>query len=58
MNEYLWAVWKDCRLVGYVKAYSEYSATQKAEKEYGSRFFLERTAVGQIAISCGDETNG
>lgn len=56
MNEYLWAVWKDCRLVGYVKAYSEYSALQKAEKEYGKRIFLERTYVGQVEVDCSESS--
>lgn len=54
MTEYLWAVWKECRLVGYVKAYSEYYAMQKAEKEYGKRIFLERTMVGQVSIECSE----
>lgn len=56
MTEYLWAVWKECRLVGYVKGYSEYSAMQKAEKEYGKRIFLERTCVGQVEIDCGESS--
>lgn len=43
MTEYLWEVWKNCRMVGYVKAYSEHSAMEKAGKEYGSNFFLLRT---------------
>ena len=54
MTEYLWAVWRECRLVGYVKAYSEYSAMQKAEKEYGKRIFLERTMVGQVVVDCSE----
>lgn len=54
MNEYLWIVWKECRLVGYVKAYSEYSAMEKAEKEYGKRIFLERTMAGQVSIDCSE----
>lgn len=58
MNLYTWAVWKECRLVGYVKAYSEYSAIQQAAKEYGSRFFLERTMIGQVVVSCGEKENG
>lgn len=56
MTEYLWAVWKDCRLVGYVRAYSEYSATTKAEAEYGKRIFLERTCVGQVDMSCSESS--
>jgi hypothetical protein len=54
MNEYLWAVWKECRLVGYVKAYSEHSAIIKAENQYGKRIFLERTCVGQVVVDCSD----
>lgn len=54
MNEYLWAVWKECRLVGYVKAYSEFSAWERAEKEYGKRIFLERTCVGQVEVNCSE----
>jgi len=56
MTEYLWAVWKECRLVGYVRAYSEYSALQKAEKEYGKRIFLERTCVGQVDVDCSESS--
>lgn len=56
MTEYVWAVWKECRLVGYVKAYSEYSALQKAEKEYGKRIFLERTHLGKVDIGCGESS--
>ena len=42
MVEYQWMVWKDCRLVGYVLAYSEYEALTKAKDSYGERLFVER----------------
>lgn len=45
---YNWAVWKNCRLVGYVVAYSEMEATQKAQAKFGSHFFLERI-LGNVA---------
>lgn len=54
MTEYMWAVWKECRLVGYVRAYSEYSAMEKAQKEYGNRIFLERTCLGEVVVDCGE----
>lgn len=43
MVEYTWAVWKDCRLVGYIKAFGEIEALRKANELYGSRVFVERT---------------
>ena len=42
MNPYTWMVWKDCRLVGYVMAYSERDALIKAQDKYGERLFVER----------------
>jgi hypothetical protein len=42
MVEYQWMVWKDCRLVGYVMAYSERDALIKAQNKYGERLFVER----------------
>lgn len=54
MNEYIWSVWKDCRLVGYIKAYSESYAMQQAKEKYGDRIFLERTAIGQTDINCSE----
>jgi hypothetical protein len=42
MIQYNWAVWKNCRLVGYVVAYSEMEAIRKAESQFGKSFFLER----------------
>ena len=42
MKPFTWAVVQDCRLVGYVRAYSEWDAMRMAEKKYGSRLFVER----------------
>lgn len=56
MTEYVWSVWRECRLVGYVKGYSEYSAMQKAEKEYGKLIFLERAYMGQTEIDCSESS--
>ena len=47
MKLYTWAVVKECRIVGYVKAYSEWDAIKMAEKKYGSRLFVERTYLGE-----------
>jgi hypothetical protein len=40
---YNWAVYKNCRIVGYVAAYSEYEATLKANAKYGRDIFLQRS---------------
>ena len=45
MKMYSWAVWKNCRIVGYVEAYSEYDANIKAVNKYGRDIFLERSIV-------------
>lgn len=42
MEKYLWMVWQNNRLVGYVNAYSAWEAYAKAAKEYGSNFYVER----------------
>ena len=47
MKLYTWAVMQDCRIVGYVRAYSEWDAIKMAEKKYGSRLFVERTYLGE-----------
>ena len=49
MIEYTWAVWKDCRLVGYVKAFGEWDAMKKATQNYGDRLFVERTPYVSVA---------
>lgn len=43
---YTWSVVKDCRLVGYVRAYSEWDALRKANDKYGERLFVERVYLG------------
>lgn len=48
MNPYTWIVWKDCRLAGYVVAYSEYEALIKAKDKYGDRLFVERIPLGEL----------
>ena len=45
MQMYSWTVWKNCRIVGYVEAYSEYDANLKATTKYGRDIFLERSVV-------------
>lgn len=45
MQMYSWAVWKNCRIAGYVEAYSEYDAYIKANNKYGCDIFLERSLV-------------
>ena len=42
MTLYTWAVVQDCRIVGYVRAYSEWDAVKFAEMKYGNRLFVER----------------
>ena len=46
MKLYTWAVIKECRIVGYVKAYSEWDAVAMANRKYGDRLFVERTYLG------------
>ena len=47
MTLYTWAVVKECRIVGYVKAYSEWDALRMATVKYGERLFVERTYLGE-----------
>ena len=47
MKLYTWAVVKDCRIVGYVKAYSEWDALKMANMKYGQQLFVERTYLGE-----------
>lgn len=42
MKCFVWAVWRRCRFVGYVKAYSEWDAQKKAEDEFGREIFIVR----------------
>lgn len=46
---YTWAVWKDNRLVGYVRSYSEWDAIRLAHSQYGIGLYVERCLehVGQ-----------
>lgn len=46
MKLYTWAVIKDCRIVGYVRAYSEWDAMSFANRSYGDRLFVERIYLG------------
>jgi len=42
MKCFIWAVWRRCRLVGYVNAYSEWEAQRKAQNQFGSEIFIVR----------------
>ena len=57
MMLYNWAVIQDCRLVGYVRAYSEWDAFRMAEKRFGDGFFVERTSIGDYAANNEEQTN-
>ena len=46
---YNWAVYKQCRIVGYVAAYSEYEATLKANAKYGRDIFLQRSCSAVVS---------
>jgi hypothetical protein len=48
MKLYTWAVVKDCRIVGYVRAYSEWDALSAAKRKYGEHLFVERTYLGEV----------
>jgi hypothetical protein len=54
---YTWAVVQDCRLVGYVRAYSEWDAMKMAEMKYGSRLFVERVYLGDWIAEAKEQTN-
>jgi hypothetical protein len=43
MNQYVWIVWKNCRMAGYIKAYAEREAVIKAKEKFGEYVFVERT---------------
>ena len=45
MKCFIWAVWRRCRLVGYVNAYSEWEAQSKAQNQFGSEIFLIRHGI-------------
>ena len=42
MTEYVWMVWKNARLVGYITAYGEWDALRIAKNKYGENIFIER----------------
>jgi hypothetical protein len=42
LENHLWAIWKRCRLAGYVNAYSEWEALKKAEEKFGKEIFVIR----------------
>ena len=43
---YNWAVYKNCKIVGYVKSPSEIDAIRKAKEKFGNDIFIERTWLG------------
>lgn len=57
MKMYNWAVIQDCRLVGYVRAYSEWDAVRMAEKRFVDRFFVERVYLGDDVEENKEQTN-
>jgi hypothetical protein len=44
--DYIWAVWKDNRLVGYVRSPSEWDALRLAKEKFGSYTFVEHSWLG------------
>lgn len=57
MQLYTWAVVQDCRIVGYVRAYSEWDAVKFAEMKYGSRLFVERVYLGDWIADAKEKSN-
>lgn len=59
MTHYVWMVWKDCRLAGYIKAYSEREALAKSKEKFGERLFIERMLLypDQEPSKCGAGKN-
>ena len=51
MDMYVWSVWKNCRLVGYVTAYGEWDALRSAKIKYGEHIFLERTNLRSPSLA-------
>lgn len=45
MKMYVWSVWKRCRMVGYINAYSEWDALRKAEDRFGRDLFIVRAGT-------------
>jgi hypothetical protein len=43
---YVWAVWSNNRLVGYVRSPSEWDALRLAKEKFGSYTFVERSWLG------------
>lgn len=54
---YTWAVVKDCRLVGYIKAHSEWDAMRMANMKYGDRLFVERVYLGDWIADAKEKVN-
>lgn len=60
LTQYLWIVWRDCRIAGHVKAYSEREALVKSKEKFGDRIFVERAAWNadqESSPSCGTGKN-
>lgn len=52
LNQYIWIVWRDCRIAGHVKAFSEREALIKSKEKFGERVFVERapwTGVKEVS---------
>lgn len=45
MKLYDWVVWKNCKIAGYIQAYSEWDAMRIAANKYGSNIFVERPYI-------------
>lgn len=44
--DYVWAVWNNNRLVGYVRSNSEFDAIRLAKEKFGNYTFVERSWLG------------
>ena len=45
MTKYVWEVWKNNRLVGYVVSVGEISALASAKSQYGENIYVYRTCM-------------
>ena len=47
MTKYVWEVWKNNRLAGYIRAFGEIEALDLAKSKYGSNIYVYRTCIAE-----------
>lgn len=51
MQLYSWVIWKNCRIVECIQAYSEWDAMKIAKIRYGDNVFVERSMLANNSLS-------